>query len=168
MWYQGSMKTMRGLGPLACITVCATAVLACGALRQNLRNQFVSYRGTWACEKSGCEEAQMKRSTKNHREGDVNVTHARPRPAVAMVFHPGTPVDSMTASVECGGQRAGVPAQSIKGPGTHGIGGESDSWVVRLDPADYEMKGCKVWRVTTHATWSDGSTYDEIAGVKVE
>jgi hypothetical protein len=162
------MYTTRGLGPLAGLCLCATAVLACGALRQNLRNQFVSYRGTWACEKSGCDEAQMKRSTKNQREGDVSITHARPRPSVAMVFHPGTPVQSMTASVECSGQRAGVPEARVKAPGSHGIGGESDSWVVLLDPGDYDMKGCKVWRVTAHATWADGSTYDETAGVKVD
>jgi hypothetical protein len=159
------MNTMRGPGPLAALALCATAVLACG-LRQNLRNQFVSYRGTWACEKASCDEAQMKRSTKNHREGDVNITHARLQPAAAMVFHPGTPVESLTASVECSGQRADVPEARVKAPGSHGIGGESDSWVVVLDPADYSMKGCKVWRVTTHATWPDGKTYEERAGVQ--
>lgn len=159
---------MRGLGPLAALALCATAVLACGALRQNLRNQFVSYRGTWACEKPGCDQAKMKRSTKNHRDGEVNITHAKLQPAVAMVFHPGAPVESMTASVECSGQRADVPAARLEAPGAHRIGGEGDSWVVMLDPSDYAMKGCKVWRVTTHATWSDGSTYQERAGVQVE
>jgi hypothetical protein len=162
------MNTRRGLGQLAVLCLCATAVVACGALRQNLRNQFVSYRGAWACEKSGCDEAQMKRATKNHREGEVNVTHARLAPAAAMVFHPGTPVESMTASVECSGQRADVPASRVKAPGSHGIGGESDSWVVLLDPSDYDLKDCKTWRVTARATWSDGSTYEETAGVKAQ
>lgn len=110
----------------------------------------------------------MKRSTKNHREGEVNITHARLQPAAAMVFNAGAPVQSMTASVECSGQRAEVPKTRIKAPGSHSIGGESESWVVVIDPADYAMKACKVWRVTTHATWSDGSTYEERAGVQVE
>jgi hypothetical protein len=160
------MTKMRGLGPLAALSLCATAVLACGALRQNLRNQFVSYRGTWACEKPGCGEAQMKRSTKNQRDGEVNITHALLQPAVAMVFHPGSPVQSLTATVACSGKQADVPPAKVKAPGSHEIGGEGDSWVVLVDPADYDMKGCKVWRVTTRATWSDGSTYEETAGVK--
>lgn len=143
------------------------ATMGCGALRQNLRNQFVSYRGAWHCESAGCDESSMKRSAKNHREGEVNITHVSLQPAAAMVFYPGTPVQSFTATVECGGQTADVPSDKVEAPGTHGISGEPDSWIVVIEASDYAMSGCNTWRVTTHATWADGSTYEEKAGIQV-
>lgn len=141
--------------------------IACGALRQNLRNQFVSYRGAWECKDDGCSLGQMVRSTKSHREGNITVNHVAFRPEAALVFYPGTPVKTLTANVECGGATAPVPAEKVKAPGSHRLPGEGESWVVVIDRRDYDFpKGCKRYMVTTHATWDDGSKYDERGGIE--
>lgn len=162
-------------GTLGRITVAGLVLLlssvgGCGALKQNLRNQFVSYRGAYQCPEQGCKVSQMVRSTKNHREGQVNVTHVRLQPRAVMVFSAGTPVEDFSAEIACKEQSAPVPGERVKGPGTHGLKKESDSWLVIVDPADYDFpKTCKVFRVTTTATWDDGkATYQERAGIQVQ
>jgi hypothetical protein len=147
----------------------ALSLVACGALRQNLKNQFVSFRGAWQCPSPGCGAAKMVRSNQGHREGDVKVSHVKMQPRVALVFYPGTPVDTFTAKVSCGGQSADVPAGKIRAPGSHKIQGQSDAWVVILKADDYSFGDCKDYRVMTHSTWENGKReYDEPGGIRVE
>jgi hypothetical protein len=151
------------------VAIAAWAGWGCGALRQNLRNEFVSYRGTWECETQGCEEADMKRSTTNHREGEVNVTHVALRPRAIMAFYPGAPVESFTARIRCGAQDFDVPSERVQAPGNHPLQAEPDAWIVVVQPDDYAFSGsCNSYRVVTHATWPDGKSYDEQAGIQVE
>ena len=111
----------------------------------------------------------MVRSSKNHREGTVNIAHARLNPKAAMAFYPGTPVETFTATVSCGGKSAPVPAERLLPPGSHKLPGEPDVWVVVLDPGDYELGRCSTYRVSTHATWEGGKReYDEAAGITVK
>ncbi len=142
--------------------------LGCGALRQNLRNQFLSYRGAWQCEGGNCKMPAMKRSTRQHREGETDISHVTMHNQVAMVFNAGAPPDSFSARVSCGGDAADVPADRIKAPGDHGISAQSDSYVVLVRPSDYPFgQGCKQFRVKAHATWEGGKkTYDQQAGLE--
>lgn len=148
---------------------------ACG-LRQNLRNEFVSYRGAWFCPKKDCSEKEMKRSAKGQNESEsLRIMHGKLQPRAALVFNPGKPVTSFTAKVaDCKGKEIDVPSGSVKAPGTHDIAGEGDSWVVVLDRSELsdlkiDNKGkCGVLRVTTHATWEKGTTYEERGGIQVE
>jgi hypothetical protein len=149
---------------LALAGVLAGAALvgsSCAEMRQNWRSEFVSYRGAWFCGKPGCDEAQMQRSSRAHREGDLTVNHGKLANGVALVFSAGKPPDTMTAEVsDCKGKSAPVPGDKLKAPGSHGIAGQKDAWVVRVDRDDYpdlELdKGCKKWTVSTHATWPKG------------
>jgi hypothetical protein len=143
--------------------------VACGALCQNMRGEFVSYRGAWFCAEAGCGEAQMKRSDRAHREGEITINHGKPNPNVALVFNAGKPVKTMTATVEACGKSVDVPADAVKAPGSHGIAGESESWVVVVDPGSYgELdKACKNWKVTTHSTWDKGTKWDVTGGFQV-
>lgn len=151
------------------------ASTACG-LRQNLRNEFVSYRGAWFCETKDCAEKEMKRSAKGHNEGDsLRIMHGKLQPRAALVFNPGKPVTSFSAKVaDCKGKEVPVPDSSVKAPGSHDISGEGESWVVVLDRAELsdltiESKGsCAILKVTTHATWEKDTTYDERGGIQVE
>ncbi|MCR9162082.1 MAG: hypothetical protein ACE37F_28500 [Nannocystaceae bacterium] len=92
----------------------APLALGCGALRQNLRNQFLSYRGAWQCEGGNCKMPAMKRSIKQHREGETDITHVTMHNQVAMVFNAGAAPDSFSAKISCGGDVAEVPAERIK------------------------------------------------------
>lgn len=147
----------------------------CG-LRQNLRNEFVSYRGAWFCEKKDCAEKDMKRSAKGHNEGDsLRIMHGKLQPRAALAFNPGKPVVSFSAKVaDCKGKEIAVPDGSVKAPGSHDLSGEGESWVVVLDRAELsdltiESKGsCAILKVTTHATWEKGTSYDERGGIQVE
>lgn len=161
----------RGSVPLRLLllTLAASTVCACGALRQNLKNQFVSYRGTWHCPQGKCTVPQMVRASKNHREGTVNITHAKLDPRAAMAFYPGAPVETFTATISCEGNSAPVPEDRLRPPGSHKLKGQSDSWVVIVDPSDYQFGKCSTYRVTTHSTWEGGKKkYDESAGIAVQ
>ncbi len=142
----------------------------CGALRQNLRNQFVSYRGAWQCQGGKCKMPAMKRATRAHREGETDVSHVELHNQVAMVFNAGAPPETFTARLACGSDAADVPAERIKAPGKHGISAQQDSYVVLVRPKDYPFaEGCSKFRVTTHATWEGGKkTYDLTAGLDVK
>lgn len=146
----------------------APLVLGCGALRQNLRNQFLSYRGAWQCQGGKCKVASMKRSIKQHREGETDITHVTMHNQVAMVFNAGAPPDSFSARISCGGDSADVPAERIKAPGQHDVAGQKDSYAIIVRPKDYPFaKGCKQFRVRAHATWEGGKkTYDAEAGLE--
>ncbi len=146
----------------------APLALGCGALRQNLRNQFLSYRGAWQCSGGNCKVAQMERSIKQHREGETNITHVTMHNQVAMVFNAGAVPDTFSARVSCGGDSADVPAERIKAPGDHGIAAQKDSYVVLVRPKDYAFsEGCKTYRVRAHATWEGGKkSYDVDAGLE--
>lgn len=144
-----------GLGALA------MSMSSCAEMRQNVRNEFVSYRGAWFCPASGCAEAKMQRSAKAHREGELTVNHGKIANGAALVFNAGKTPDTFSADVtDCGGKSAPVPADKVKAPGSHGIVGQSDSYVVIVDPQDYpdlELgKSCKKWTVSTHASWPKG------------
>lgn len=151
------------------------SLLGCG-LRQNLRNEFVSYRGAWFCDAKDCAENEMKRSAKGHNEGDsLRIMHGKLQPRAALVFNPGKPVQSFSAKVaDCKGKEIAVPEGNVKAPGSHAIGGEADSWVVVLDRAELSgleisSKGsCAILKVTTHATWEKDTSYDERGGIQVE
>jgi hypothetical protein len=155
--------------------------VACGLVAglsgcQNLRNEFVSFRGAWFCEKKDCAEAEMKRSSKGHNKTDrLRIMHGKVQPRAALAFYPGKPVASFSAKVaDCKGKEIAVPDGSVKAPGSHGISGEADSWVIVLDRAELsdltiDKKGdCSVLTVTTHATWEKGTKYHEQGGIQVE
>lgn len=148
------------------------ALVACAEARQNLRGEFVSYRGAWFCGKPGCDEAKMQRSARAHREGDLTVNRGKVTNGAALVFSAGKAPKTLTASVkDCKGTSADVPADKVKAPGSHSVAGQADAWVVVVDPADYptlEMgKGCKTWTVTTHATWDKGK-WDQSGGIMLD
>lgn len=143
---------------------------ACAEMRQNMRNEFVSYRGAWFCPKHGCAIGQMQRSSAAHREGDVTINHGDVTAGAALAFSAGKAPKTFTASVsDCNGKTADVPADDVLAPGAHGLAGQADAWVVRIDPnALPELqwgKACKQWMVTTHATWDKGSTWEQEGGI---
>lgn len=152
----------------------AVGALGCGALRQNLRNQFVSYRGAWSCPSPGCKSNEVVQSKKGSNQGELRINDVRLQPHAGLVFYPGTPVQGMTATVrDCKGKRKNVPGDKVQPPGRHRIGAEPDSWVIWLDEklvADLEVGSgdCAVLTVTTHSTWDDGSTYDAEGAILVE
>jgi hypothetical protein len=170
--------------PIASFTLALASLVGTGigvsasgcGLRQNLRNEFVSYRGAWFCEKKDCAEKDMKRSAKGHNEGDsLRIMHGKLQPRAALAFNPGKPVVSFSAKVaDCKGKEIAVPDGSVKAPGSHDLSGEGESWVVVLDRAELsdltiENKGsCAILKVTTHATWEKGTSYDERGGIQVE
>lgn len=142
----------------------------CAEMRQNMRNEFVSFRGAWFCSKAGCDEATMKRSTQAHRQGDVTVNHGALKSGAALVFKAGKTPQSFGATVrDCAGNTADVPQEDVRSPGSHGIPGQADSYVVRVDPSRLPGltlgKGCDTWMVTTHATWDKG-TWEQQAGIQ--
>ncbi len=155
------------------ISTAALATLVgwgCAEMRQNMRNEFVSVRGAWFCAKAGCAPAQMQRSSKAHREGDVTVAHGKIANGVAVVFNAGKPPKSFSAHVsDCAGHQAEVPADKVLAPGGHGIAGQADSYAVVITRADYpalELGGaCKRWTVTTDATWDKGA-WQQKAGLQ--
>ncbi len=150
------------------LVTAASAMFAC-ALRQNLRNQFLSYRGAWHCEKKACGQAGMTRSTRATRSGQVDITTVKMNPKVAMVINAGAPPETFTAQLACGGQTQQVPADKILGPGAHKISGQADSYVVLVDPADYAFGDCNEYRLRAHATWEGGKRkYDLEAGLSVK
>ena len=51
----------------------AVGALGCGALRQNLRNQFVSYRGAWSCPSPGCKSNEVVQSKKGSNQGELRI-----------------------------------------------------------------------------------------------
>lgn len=136
-----------------------------------MRGEFVSYRGAWFCPESGCADAKMQRSAKAHRVGEMTVNHGKITLGVALVFKAGKVPETMRATVtDCAGKTADVPDDNLKKPGDHGIAGQADSYVVRVDPKDYPDlklgKGCKNWTVTTHATWDKGTSWEQKAGLE--
>lgn len=148
----------------------AAASSACAEMRQNMRNEFASYRGAWFCAKDGCALGQMQRSTAAHREGDITVNHGDVGAGAALAFSVGKSPKTFTATVsDCKGKTVDVPAEDILQPGNHGLAGQSDAWVVRVNPAklpDLQWgKGCKKWMVTTQATWDKGSTWEQKGGI---
>lgn len=155
------------------LSLTVVTLVACGALRQNLRSQFVSYRGAWSCAEPGCSSAEVVQSKSGRNEGELRINDVKLQPHAGLVFYPGTPVQGMTATVrDCKGKRKDVPTDKVQPPGRHRIGAEPDSWVIWLDErlvADLEVGsgGCAVLTVTTHSTWADGSTYDAEGAVQV-
>lgn len=145
----------------------------CGALRQNLRNQFVSYRGAWSCASAGCKSSDVVQSKTGRNKGELRINDAKLQPHAALVFYPGTPVKTMTATLrDCKGKSKDVPSGKVQPPGRHKIQAEPDSWVVWIDEAlvsDLETsKGdCAVLTVKTHSTWEDGSVYDAEGAIEV-
>lgn len=148
-----------------------TGAVGCAEMRQNMRNEFVSYRGAWFCAEAGCDEAKMQRSAQAHREGDITINHGRLDKGAALVFNAGKAPQTMSATVtDCAGKTADVPDAKLKSPGSHGIAGQSASFVVLVDPKDYPDltlgKGCKKWMVTTNATWDKGTSWQQKAGIE--
>lgn len=146
-------------------------LVGCAEMRQNMRGEFVSYRGAWFCAEAGCDEAKMQRSSQAHREGDVTINHGKMSAGVALVFKAGKVPQTLTATVtDCAGKTADVAAEDVKAPGAHGIAGQADSYVVRIDPKDYPDltlgKGCKKWMVATHSTWDKGTSWEQKAGIE--
>jgi hypothetical protein len=148
------------------------ALDACAEARQNLRGEFVSYRGAWFCGKPECDEAKMQRSSQAHREGDLTVNHGKVKNGAALVFNAEKPPKTLTASVkDCKGNSAAVPGDKVKAPGSHSIPGQSEAWAVVVLPADYPElelgKDCKTWTVTTHAEWDKGK-WDQAGAITLD
>ncbi|MCH9683035.1 MAG: hypothetical protein K0V04_16485 [Deltaproteobacteria bacterium] len=156
------------------LILAVAASAACGALRQNLRDQFVSYRGAWFCEESGCNTRDVTQSKRGSNQGELQVSEVKMQPHVGLVFYPGTPPVGMTATVrDCKGKSKDIPKDKVQPPGRHRISAESDSWVIWLDDklvADLEVGSgkCSVLTVGIHATWDDDSVYDAQGGVSVK
>lgn len=156
------------------VIVAAGLMLGCG-LRQNMRNEFLSFRGAWFCDKSGCSEGEMQQSSKGTDEGGTRVLYGKLQPTAALVFNAGAEVETFTATVaDCKGKSMPVPDDKLKKPGDHGIAGESDSWVVLLDKGDLsdlkvDSSGkCSKLVVTARATWPKGTSYEDKGAIAAE
>lgn len=165
---------VRGLAAgLGLGSVLALGSGGCGALRQNLRNEFVSYRGAWSCASAGCKSSEVVQSKKGRTQGELRIAEVALQPHAGLVFYPGKPVKTLTATVrDCKGKSKDVPSDKVQPPGRHKLGAEPTSWVVWLDEAlvsDLEVgKGeCAVLIVKTHATWDDGKVYDAEGAVEI-
>lgn len=145
----------------------------CGALRQNLRNEFVSYRGAWSCASAGCSSSDVVQSKSGSNKGELRINAAKLQPHAGLVFYPGTPVATMTATVrDCKGKTKEIPGDKVQAPGRHKIKAEADSWVIWLDEklvADLEVGSgeCGVLTVKTHSTWDSGKFYDAEGAIDV-
>ncbi|MCX4240218.1 hypothetical protein [Paraliomyxa miuraensis] len=150
-----------------------TAGVACGALRQNLRSQFVSYRGAWSCAAPGCSSSDVVQSKSGDTKGELRINDVELQPHAGLVFYPGVPVQGMTATVrDCKGKSKDVPDDKVQPPGRHRIKSEPDSWVIWLDEklvSELEVGtgDCAVLVVKTHSTWDDGSVYDAEGAVSI-
>lgn len=140
-----------------------------------MRNEFLSFRGAWFCEKKDCAEKSMKRSSKGTDEGGVRIGYGKVQPNAALVFNAGASVETFKATVkDCKGKSMDVASKNIKKPGSHGVSGQSDSWVVMLDKGDlgdlnFSSKGkCAKLIVTASATWAKGTSYEDKGGIKAE
>jgi len=171
----GSSFALRLGGTLALGSLLAVGS-GCGALRQNLRNQFVSYRGAWSCESAGCKSSEVVQSKSGRASpggGELRINDVKLQPHAGLAFYPGTPVKAMTATVrDCKGKSKDVPSDKVQPPGRHKIKAEPDSWVIWLDEAlvsDLEVSegDCAVLTVKTHSTWDDGSVYDAEGAIAV-
>lgn len=163
-----------GLGPvLALGPLLALSLGGCGALRQNLKNEFVSYRGAWSCASAGCKSSEVVQSKKGRTQGELRIAEVALQPHAGLVFYPGKPVETLTATVrDCKGKSKEVPSDKVQPPGRHKIGAEPTSWVVWLDEAlvsDLEVgQGeCAVLIVKTHSTWDDGKVYDAEGAIEI-
>lgn len=162
--------------PLRIVAIASVALagLACGALRQNLRNQFVSYRGAWFCEQAGCSSSDVIESKRGRSRGELQIDQVKMQPHTGLVFYPGAPVTGMTATVrDCKGKSKEIPKDKVQSPSRHKIAAQKDAWVIWLDErlvSDLEVGSgdCSVLVVKTHATWDDGSTYECEGAVEVE
>jgi hypothetical protein len=173
---RAALVTSRSSRVVAGLAIVGSALLlglGCGALRQNLRNQFVSYRGAFSCATAGCKSSEVVQSKTGRNKGELRINDVQLQPHAGLVFYPGTPVKAMTASVrDCKGKTKDVPSDKVQPPGRHKIGAEPDSWVIWLDEAlvaDLERsKGdCALLIVKTHSTWEDGSVYDAEGAIEV-
>ena len=147
-----------------------SVAIGCGSLRQNLRNEFLSYRGAWFCESPGCAQKDMKQSKQGHNEGDVRYNHGKLQPAAALVFNPGTEATGVTAKViDCKGSSIAVPESSVQAPGAHELPAQGNSWVVMVDPAELSGldSGCGKLRVEATATFPKGTTHTQPGGIQV-
>lgn len=172
-WAMQTAGRALWVGLLALSTV--ASALSCGSLRQNLRNEFLSFRGVWYCAEKGCDESEMQRATQGHAEGETRVSHCKVQPAVSAVFSPGTTVQTFTARLEdCKGKSLVLDSERVAGPGDHAIGSESDSWVVRVRKKDLkeltvkDSGGCSIVYVKANATFEKGTTYEAVGGIQVE
>jgi hypothetical protein len=162
------MTHARRVGLGIVLVTAGAAAMACG-LRQNLRNQFLSYRGAWQCPDAACVQGQMSRSTRGSRSGTVDITNVKMNPKVVMVVNAGAVPEAFSAKVSCGGAAEGVPADKIRPPGDHKISGQADSYAVIIDPADYSFKNCTSYRLLAHAEWENGKRkFDLEAGLSVQ
>lgn len=171
---RGSISSSRRpLGGLLIACLAFGTGLGCGALRQNLRGQFVSYRGAWSCASAGCSTGEVAQSKKGRTRGELRIAEVALQPHAGLVFYPGVPVKTMTATVrDCKGKVAEVPSDRVEPPGRHDIAAEPDSWVVWLDEAlvsglEVGKGDCAVLIVETHSTWDDGKEYDAEGAIEV-
>ena len=166
-WAMKTAGRALWVGLLALTTAAAT--VSCGSLRQNLRNEFLSFRGVWQCAEKKCEESEMQRATQGHAEGEIRISHVKVQPAVSAVFSPGTTVQTFTAKLECGGNTLVLDSDRIARPGDHGISSESESWVVRVRKKDLkELGDCKTVYIKANCTFEKGTTYEAVGGIQVE
>lgn len=161
------------LGSAALVGLLLPPAAGCGAMRQNLRNEFVSYRGAWSCESAGCSSREVVQSKKGRTQGELRIAEVRLQPHAGLVFYPGKPVETLTATVrDCKGKSKEVPSDKVQPPGRHKISAEPDSWVIWLDEAlvsDLEVgQGeCAVLVVKTHSTWDNDKEYDAEGAIEV-
>lgn len=167
------MNTRRS-ALVGAVLVAAGAGFSCG-LRQNLRNEFLSFRGAWFCEKKNCELADMKRSAKGTDEGGVRILYGKMQPTAALVFNAGADVETFSATVtDCKGKSMDIDDASLKAPGKHGISAESDSWLVILDKGELgeltlKSKGkCAKLVVSAQAKWPKGTSYEDKGGISAQ
>ncbi|MEM6990982.1 MAG: hypothetical protein AAF721_10805 [Myxococcota bacterium] len=147
---------------------------ACG-LRQNLRNEFLSFRGVWFCQSKDCKESEMKRSAKGTDEGGTRIAYGVVQPNAALVFNAGADVETFSATVtDCKGKTHQVADEDLRKPGSHSIAGQGDSWVVMIDKSNLgeltfdTSDKCGKIIVAAQATWPKGTSYEDKGGIKAE
>ncbi len=143
--------------------------VGCGSLRQNLRNEFLSYRGAWFCESPGCAQKDMKQSKQGSNEGDIRFNKGKLQPSAALVFNPGTEATGVTAKViDCKGAAIAVPSSSVQAPGAHKLPAQGNSWVVMVDPSELPGldSGCGKLKVEATATFPKGTTHTQPGGIQ--
>lgn len=148
----------------------------CAEMKQNLRGQELSFRGTYFCEAEGCRDKAMAKSSSGTKQGTLQITDVKLQPRAALFFTAATPFDGLVANVtDCKGNNAPVADAQIRPPGKHNIGDATtkESWVVVVNRnflPDTLVLGdgeCAIWTVKATGTWSDGATYSYSAAIRV-
>ncbi len=172
-----SRRTLLLAGLASGIGICTgIGSLGCAEMKQNLRGQELSFRGTYFCDSPACGDKAMTKSASGTKQGMLQITDVKLQPRAALFFTAATPFDGLVANVtDCKGNNAPIADAQIRPPGKHNIGDSTtkESWVVVVNRnmlPDTLVLGdgdCAIWTVKATGTWSDGATYSYSAAIRV-